>query len=179
MKKRLVIACLVFAFLIILVSKVGVGLEYYCYDAEGKTCNSFELKLGDLCCYYKSGGGTAEGGTCPEGYTNCNGDCVNISIDPMNCGECGNVCEGGDGLCSFATCTPTEMCTSISPTEETCRLSGTCTIVYLGNGESCGACEVELDSGYGESTYYAPAMEKVPIMIILLIIPINQQDGFM
>ena len=41
---------------------------------------------------------------CPEGETLCNGECVDLLTDPMNCGECGNICENNT-YCVAGECT--------------------------------------------------------------------------
>jgi hypothetical protein len=41
---------------------------------------------------------------CAAGLTLCNGQCVNLASDPVNCGSCGNVCEA-PGICSVGSCT--------------------------------------------------------------------------
>jgi hypothetical protein len=35
------------------------------------------------------------GGSCAAGYTDCNGACVELSVDQNNCGTCGSVCASG------------------------------------------------------------------------------------
>src|SRR5574337_1026390 len=55
--------------------------------------------------------------TCPAGQGYCSGTCTDTSIDPANCGACGNAC-GVDQVCVFGTCilgtfTPTPTATSL------------------------------------------------------------------
>ena len=60
------------------------------------------------------GGGPPPGGEtshcappCPAGQTCCDGVCVNLSTDPLNCGACGHQCTGGTGegrCCSNGEC---------------------------------------------------------------------------
>ena len=47
------------------------------------------------------GGGGGE--TCPDSQTRCNGECVNTSNDPENCGGCGIQCGPGFG-CQQGVC---------------------------------------------------------------------------
>lgn len=48
---------------------------------------------------------TARGnGTCPAGQILCNGTCTDTSLDPLNCGSCGNVCPA-DSTCFNGACT--------------------------------------------------------------------------
>jgi hypothetical protein len=41
--------------------------------------------------------------TCVAGYTDCDGECVNLNFDANNCGVCGNACGAGrscvNGVC--------------------------------------------------------------------------------
>jgi len=41
---------------------------------------------------------------CPPGLTPCNGSCVNVLFDPLNCGTCGRNCATPQ--CYFARCVP-------------------------------------------------------------------------
>jgi hypothetical protein len=45
-------------------------------------------------------------GVCQDGYTLCDGACVDLASDATNCGECGRVCDSGE--CLAGTCTPAE-----------------------------------------------------------------------
>jgi hypothetical protein len=42
------------------------------------------------------------GGSCAPGYTECDGQCVELSNDPRNCGSCGHVCASG--ACVAGSC---------------------------------------------------------------------------
>jgi hypothetical protein len=42
------------------------------------------------------------GGACAPGYTDCDGQCVELSDDPSNCGACGHVCT--TGACVAGSC---------------------------------------------------------------------------
>jgi hypothetical protein len=70
------------------------------------------------------GGGDAsvESGpqSCPMGQVMCGAKCTNTTGDPLNCGSCGNACEGG--TCCSSTCVvDTASCsfvvTGVSPAE--------------------------------------------------------------
>jgi len=37
------------------------------------------------------------GGSCAEGYAECDLHCVLLSSDPANCGSCGLACQTGEG----------------------------------------------------------------------------------
>jgi len=41
--------------------------------------------------------------TCPDGMTECNGQCVELQNDPQNCGACGKICPPGE-LCFNGQC---------------------------------------------------------------------------
>jgi hypothetical protein len=43
------------------------------------------------------------GGVCAPGYTECSAYCVDLNIDPLNCGVCANPCTGGLS-CAGGTC---------------------------------------------------------------------------
>jgi len=49
---------------------------------------------------------------CPQGTTGCNGTCVNMSSDRLNCGSCGNYCAYGADFCSGGVC--------CNPQDKTC-----------------------------------------------------------
>lgn len=51
------------------------------------------------------GSGGVVGGKCRGGYTNCNGQCVDLQTNVDNCGVCGNVCPADEG-CGDGTCDP-------------------------------------------------------------------------
>ena len=108
--------------------------------------------------------------TCPVGTILCNGTCTDTSVDPLNCGSCGNACHDGtacvNGKCSClvglelcnGTCTDTSFdsrncgsCGNICPLGKTC-LNGKClcpadlafcngTCVDVSSDEfNCGTC---------------------------------------
>jgi hypothetical protein len=43
------------------------------------------------------------GGTCANGYTDCDNHCVNLLTDPQNCGTCGHACPPG-AACTNGVC---------------------------------------------------------------------------
>jgi alpha-tubulin suppressor-like RCC1 family protein len=43
--------------------------------------------------------------TCPDGYTQCGSDCVDLQNDPSHCGSCDNMCPA-DQQCFSGTCMP-------------------------------------------------------------------------
>jgi hypothetical protein len=78
------------------------------------------------------------GGTCVEGYKNCNADLtdgceVATLTDPQNCGECGNVCNGS--ACTNGVCG--EGCPANTGD---CDNNGSCETDFLTDVSNCGAC---------------------------------------
>ncbi len=45
----------------------------------------------------------SDGNPCPEGQAQCNGSCIDVSFDDLNCGACANVCKRAQH-CARATC---------------------------------------------------------------------------
>jgi hypothetical protein len=41
--------------------------------------------------------------SCPTGQMRCNGNCIDTTADPKNCGGCGTTCQGTD-VCSASAC---------------------------------------------------------------------------
>jgi hypothetical protein len=70
-------------------------------------------------------GGTCQGGRCvsnqsavllgcPPGTTECNGRCVDLASDPLNCGSCGKRCQL-NATCTGGVCTCVQSGCAISP----------------------------------------------------------------
>lgn len=76
---------------------------------------------------------------CPHPLVECNGQCVNISINPFHCGGCGIVCPSGQ--CSNGTCVPLPSPTP-SPSNTPCAAEGT--FAYYGPFLGC------IGNGIGE-----------------------------
>lgn len=66
-----------------------------------------------------------------EGFSCCDGKCVNRSNDPFNCGMCGVECGGGMPYCGGTSCIA-QPCTTTCESGETCCGSACC-----GAGEIC------------------------------------------
>ena len=79
-----------------------------------------------------AGGASARGAQCPPGLRACGGVCVVTSIDPDNCGACGNVC-GPDEVCRGGACVQVGACV----TQRSCN--GVCTDTLI-DSNNCGAC---------------------------------------
>lgn len=86
------------------------------------------------------GGGDGGGGAadCGNGATMCGGACTVTSVDPENCGTCGNACGDGevcnDGQCDVACGGGTTDC------------DGSC-VDTASNAAHCGACGNACDDG--------------------------------
>ncbi len=77
----------------------GSCVQGECIDACDNTCD----EIAEVCV-----SGTCE---CRPGFNRCDGTCVDLDIDPLNCGECGELCiedEGGGKfdlyLCEVGEC---------------------------------------------------------------------------
>ena len=73
---------------------------------------------------------------CPAGLTDCNGDCVNISQNPSNCGRCGNLCPPGF-VCTAGSCgcpSGTTLCSNSCVDTQT-------------DPQNCGRCGVQCGPG--------------------------------
>jgi hypothetical protein len=74
---------------------------------------------------------------CAGGSTECNGKCVDVTVDPANCGACGSAC-GQDELCTASQCVLT--CTGgLTACNGTCVNTAT-------DAANCGACGVTCPS---------------------------------
>jgi hypothetical protein len=78
---------------------------------------------------------------CPNRYQEvCDGECINVKVDPDNCGSCGEVCGEGE-VCSSGVCSDTCL-----PSQEICGR----TCVTLGSDNNhCGACDNACPDGQG------------------------------
>jgi len=91
-----------------------------------------------------------DGGVCTEGWSACDGRCVDLTSDAEHCGECFALC-GADQTCSGGSCTG-----STCPTgEQLC--DGLC-VDTLSDARHCGRCgnscpfEVECAGGLCQDT---------------------------
>ena len=86
-------------------------------------------------CTRTSGAGTTGVGSacCPDGDTNCNGQCVNLLTDTQSCGRCGRACPEGtkciDGACIAVACC----------SEGNTNCNGKC-VNLLTDTQNCGRC---------------------------------------
>ncbi|MBW2264237.1 MAG: hypothetical protein JRG91_19910, partial [Deltaproteobacteria bacterium] len=73
---------------------------------------------------------------CGEGETLCDGECVDTSEDPMNCGACDNEC-GADEICLWGECVP-DCADPLYPCGDDC-------VDLTSDASNCGACGVQCD----------------------------------
>jgi len=82
-------------------------------------------------------------GGCPAGRTDCEGICVDMQVDPSNCGACGVRCDPGEscvsGACrcggSGADCGADETCCGIA------------CVRLVTDDQHCGACDRACSDG--------------------------------
>lgn len=77
---------------------------------------------------------------CPSGKSDCGGNCVDISVDPTNCGECGRQCQACEA-CINGKC------------EQNC---GSCQACELGVCRNCNICEQCLSGHCSPIPYVQP-----------------------
>ena len=84
----------------------------------GTGCNvclgSQQCRVGFCVATPQDDGGTADGGACPSGEQRCGPACVDIRVDPGNCGMCIRPC-GQDQACSNSQCVTTGDCRTNGP----------------------------------------------------------------
>jgi hypothetical protein len=73
---------------------------------------------------------------CPIGFTDCNGICVDLLTDDLNCGRCGVTC-GPTERCRFGQCCTVD--------EVLC--GNRCTNL-LSDEQNCGTCGFECEPGF-------------------------------
>src|SRR5690348_13448913 len=78
-----------------------------------------------------SGSTVADAPSCTGGRTDCSGVCVDLTVDPANCGKCGAACAAGNQCVAGA-------CTVVCPASQTACEAG-CTNV-LSDNLNCGSC---------------------------------------
>ncbi len=90
------------------------------YDAESDTPVRRDAESRD--------GGVPDGAVCPPGLAACDGDCVDLAVDPENCGACGNTCGPGAYCNGSCQCLP-----GLTP------CSGAC-VDLRSDPDHCGSC---------------------------------------
>jgi hypothetical protein len=84
---------------------------------------------------------------CPDGLTECNGECVDLNTDVNNCGECGNLCEFPhaeascvDGVCVMGACHEGWYDCNLLP-EDGCETD------LVADNQNCGECGNACEDG--------------------------------
>lgn len=108
--------------------------------APGAACAGDAECCGGQVCASGTCAQAARPAGCPAGTFRCSGNCVDISIDPNNCGACGVVCAEGVA-CVNGTCSVTGECQ-----EGLTNCSGACISLRL-DPNNCGACGKICESG--------------------------------
>jgi hypothetical protein len=75
------------------------GAALCCFDGVSLTTRCTDVtNIGFVC-----PGDTPPPESCPAGQTLCGNACADLTLDPFNCGACGNSCGLG-GICTGGTC---------------------------------------------------------------------------
>lgn len=77
---------------------------------------------------------------CPPYQKKCNGECIPVSVDPMNCGDCGVTCAAGQ-VCSAGGCA--DSCLAALT-----ECAGTC-VDLKSDSNHCNSCDFKCASGKG------------------------------
>lgn len=89
-------------------------------------------------------GGDIDGGDCPPPSMMCGDVCIDVTIDPLNCGACGTACNDTHAMpaCSGGSCV-----LSCDPGYDDCDGDpATGCEADLGSTATCGACAVTCDA---------------------------------
>jgi hypothetical protein len=82
-------------------------------------------------------GGDPSGGDCPDGQSLCNGQCIDTTTDPLNCGGCEASCTLADPFCEASACVA-----ECLPIHTEC--DGSCVDTET-NNDHCGSCGNDCD----------------------------------
>lgn len=78
---------------------------------------------------------------CPFGTSACDGRCVDLRSDTMNCGDCRNICPGQVPLCCDGTCTSPDSVENCGSCGNACSFDEPCAL--LGGEPHCSAAGCE------------------------------------
>src|SRR5580658_4680844 len=107
-----------------------------------------------------SGDGAVEEGGCGSGALECDGGCVTPSIDPLNCGSCGNACPTAV-TGSTPTCVQSVCSYECNPGLNVCG-SSCVSLTTAANCGSCGAACTGTDVCASDGVYYGCATSCPP-----------------
>lgn len=95
---------------------------------------------------------------CPAGLTNCNGKCIDLTKDDLNCGTCGNVCDDTKtappnaytgcigGTCDHLKCDPPtppiEQWTDCDKDLNNAKSDGCEINIFAEDDKNCGGCGI-------------------------------------
>jgi len=116
---------------------VDLGAGEGCEPPDTASCNSDceEVDCGDHC-------------TCPAGRTSCNGKCVNLQTDSLNCGRCTARCSAAQHskpICSVGKCS--SVCESADFKDCNGIAEDGCEAALLIDPLNCGECGHECPGG--------------------------------
>ncbi|MGA7123544.1 MAG: hypothetical protein WBY94_25800 [Polyangiaceae bacterium] len=78
---------------------------------------------------------------CPTGYASCAGGCAELSVDPHNCGTCGNDCSALPNVAASGLACHAGRCAyQCAPDYADCTNAGTGCATSLRSTQTCGAC---------------------------------------
>jgi hypothetical protein len=89
--------------------------------------------------------GSDECGGCPWGELCCNGSCISVESDPLNCGACNRACSEGE-QCVNGWCLCGGVTSCAENIEKCCN--GEC-VNILYDPTNCGDCGIECESETG------------------------------
>jgi hypothetical protein len=100
--------------------------------------------VGEACVPGCGGGQICVNGSCqcPPYQSLCAGSCIPTSVDPNNCGKCGNTCAGA------TACSAGECAASCLPGLTLCSNDHTCTDTS-NDSDHCGSCTNQCPAGQG------------------------------
>jgi hypothetical protein len=112
------------------------------------------------------------GGTCPTGLSACSGACVDLSADPLHCGDCATVCDEG-ATCSGRACSNATSCRELLS-----RKPGAATGIYSlasGAAQVKTFCDMTTDGGGWTLVYRISAGAPGDPYTIYVGAPMNEE----
>ena len=109
------------------------GVDGVTYDAAcGRVCVPVEIACDGMCPCAGAGGSGGQGPDCEAdcasaGFFCCDGRCVNLENDPLNCGRCGVECSDDLPYCNSGTCSEPPCSSDACSEGQTCCGTSCCT----------------------------------------------------
>lgn len=116
----------------------------------------FVLLMATLLGYSACGRDGVVGGSCAEGYVDCDGQCRNLETDRNHCGNCGDACSKGR-ICVGGVCSGTPDAGQGDAGTGECTENADCADTYICYQLSCvciwpcKSCKVDTTCGVGSS----------------------------